>query len=220
MPVSMQSKLSSKRTTMIQVLSHRVTRTRALLLETMQQKTNCCSWLAKGTCATSTAYLSKMTSCLHSLDNQTWGYLKQSRSKISSQDLYLKNSINHLTRKMASMQLPLQQFIGDVRKSLTCTSVSESFSRLTSFSIRRSILNEILFTCTVPFVLIERLAVTPASLKSNRTVAMVYKLWMDMLKNPKATRDSKKNKKEKMQTKKKRVGRKEVKTPSTVSDSN
>lgn len=126
---------------------------------------------------------------------------------------------NHLTRKMASMQLPLQQFIGDVRKSLTCTSVSESFSRLTSFSIRRSILNEILFTCTVPFVLIERLAVTPASLKSNRTVAMVYKLWIDMLKNPKATRDSKKNKKDKMQTKKKRVGRKEVKTPSTVSDS-
>lgn len=44
---------------------------------------------------------------------------------------------NHLTRKMASMQLPLQQFIGDVRKSLTCTSASESFSRLTSFSIRR-----------------------------------------------------------------------------------
>ena len=83
---------------------------------------------------------------------------------------------NHLTRKMASMQLPPQQFIGDVRKSLTCTSASESFSRLTSFSIRRSILNEILFTCTVPFVLIERLAVTPASIKSNRTVAMVYKL--------------------------------------------
>lgn len=83
---------------------------------------------------------------------------------------------NHLTRKMASMQLPLQQFIDDVRKSLTCTSASESFSRLTSFSIRRSILNEILFTCTVPFVLIERLAVIPASIKSNRTVAMVYKL--------------------------------------------
>ena len=123
---------------------------------------------------------------------------------------------NHLTQAMRSMHRSLQPFLGTVRSFQSSAPASQMLSDLATFATGRNIIQEHLFTCTVPFALVERLSSTPMTMRSNKTISTMYNRWVNMLNKPKKV---KKKKKDKKVTNKKRATRKDPKTPEIVTDS-